>query len=90
VSTNVPTEVVDIDEDGLGVIGTAESEGDDDDSTDSTDEVLAPVPANTPVPERLRSRGRTLRMNPRANKKFVGDEWGNYQSGSMGKQKSLS
>jgi hypothetical protein len=51
------------------------------------DEVPAPVLSNTPVPERLRSRGRTLTTNPRANKKFVVDEWVNYQSGSMGKQK---
>jgi hypothetical protein len=64
VITNVPTEVMDIDEDGLGIIGTAEGKGDgNDDSTSSTDEVPAPVPANTPVLERLRSRGRTLRTN---------------------------
>jgi hypothetical protein len=66
----VPTEVMDIDENGLGVIRTMESEGDDD-SGGSMVSVLASVPANTPVPDHLCSRGRTLRMNPRANKKLI-------------------
>jgi hypothetical protein len=58
VNERILAHVVNFEEDGLGIIETADA-NDDDASTKSMDDV--PVPANTPVRDNLRSRGRTLR-----------------------------